>query len=404
MRLTAALLALTISLLLSACSGAGVGNSPAPAPAPPSVDRTTSGRAVVKLLALPGGWLSLQQRLSAVPRSGSTQPDPRLQWSDAQGRVLAEFMPPAGWSLIDATSHPSGEGTAVLAGDRAMRLLRFDAAGALLRSVDLIDVQASTDPFIDLGGGERDNVSLVPVRTRDAARLAAIGEDIALVIRTGRTAVIAYRLTPTGSGFDRVWRELVEPGTSYYGRGFLGYASYDTFGQLDNHWHVYADAGADGSVFVAVTQSTVVGDELRTAHNQHFGEQIGVENGGLLTPGPDGRRAWTRVVDTGGPSEVHGVRVAGSRVAVFGRVRTARLGDGSGGRKWRRCAAGHEAGTPGEIAAPGGGRGNPGTDAGGGERRDKGDKEGGERGEGREVRERQEETEAGKRVKGPGAR
>lgn len=318
-----------LTALLTACGGAGGGSSPAPVP--PSVDRTTSGRAVVKLLAVPHGWLSLQQRLTAVPLSGSTQPDRRLQWSDAQGRVLAEFTPPAGWSLIDATAHPSGESTAVLASDTALRLLRFGSAGALLRSSDLTDAQASTDPYINLGGGERNDASLVPTRTRDAARLAAIGEDAALVIRTGRTAVVAYRLTPSGQGFDRVWRELVEPGTSYYGRTFTGYASYDTFGQLDNHWHVYADAGADGSVFVALTQSTSVGDELRTAHNQHFGEQIAVENGGLLTRiGPDGRRAWTRVVDTGGISEVHGVRVAGSRVAVFGRVRTARLDDGSG--------------------------------------------------------------------------
>lgn len=331
MRITTALTSSILLVLLTACGGGGGGDTPAPAPAPPSVDRTTNGRAVVKLLALPGGWLSLQQRLTAVPVSGSTQPDRRLQWSDVQGRVLAEFTPPAGWSLIDATSHPSGESTAVLASDTALRLLRFDATGVRLRSADLVDAQAPADPYIDLGGGERNDASLVPTRTRDAARLAAIGEDVALVIRTGRTAVVAYRLTPTGQGFDGVWRELVEPGTSYYGRTFTGYASYDTFGQLDNHWHVYADAGADGSVFVALTQSTSVGDELRTAHNQHFGEQIGVENGGLLTRiGSDGRRAWTRVVDTGGISEVHGVRVAGHRVAVFGRVRTARLADGSG--------------------------------------------------------------------------
>lgn len=331
MRLSANLTLLIASMLLASCGGGGGGGSPAPAPVPTSVDRTTSGRAVVKLLALPGGWLSLQQRLTAVPLSGSAQPDRRLQWSDAQGRVLAEFTPPAGWSLIDATAHPSGESTAVLASDAALRLLRFGSAGALHRSADLTDAQAPADPYIDLGGGERNDTSLVPTRTRDAARVIAIGEDVALVIRTGRTAVVAYRLTPTGSGFDRVWRELVEPGTSYYGRGFIGYASYDTFGQLDNHWHVYADASADGSVFVAVTQSTAVGDELRIAHNQHFGEQISVENGGLLTRiGPDGRRAWTRAVDTGGISEVHGVRVAGGRVAVIGRVRTARLADGSG--------------------------------------------------------------------------
>jgi hypothetical protein len=330
MHLTAVLVSLPLSALLVACGG-GSPDAPAPAPLPSNVDRTTSGRAVIKLLALPDGWLSLQQKLAAVPRSGSTQPDRRMQWSGARGHVLTEFTPPAGWSLVDATSHPSGESTAVLASDIELRLLRFGPTGTLLRSEELRDAQAPTDPYIDLGGGERDDASLVPARTRDAARLAAIGDDVALVVRTGRTAVVAYRFAHTRNGFERMWREVVEPGTSYYGRSFLGYASYDTFGQLDNHWHVYSDAAADGSVFVAVTQSTAVGDELRTAHNRHFGELISVENGGLLTRiGPDGRRTWTRVVDTGGISEVHGVRVAGGRVAVFGRVRTARLDDGSG--------------------------------------------------------------------------
>ena len=52
----------------------------------------------------------------------------------------------------------------------------------------------------------------------DAARLAP-QKSLAVVLRTGRNAIVAYRLDPDASGaYTRSWRTLVSPGSSILGR------------------------------------------------------------------------------------------------------------------------------------------------------------------------------------------
>jgi len=54
---------------------------------------------------------------------------------------------------------------------------------------------------------------MLPVLTRDAVRLAAIGENLAVALRTGRNAVVAYRFDYTeGTSYTRTWRTLVNRG------------------------------------------------------------------------------------------------------------------------------------------------------------------------------------------------
>jgi hypothetical protein len=68
------------------------------------------------------------------------------------------------------------------------------------------------------------------------------------------------------------------------------------------------------------------------AHAEYFGEPIAASNGVLLTrvSSDDGRRLGSNVVDTGARAELHGVRATPAGFAIFGRVLTAVVPDGSG--------------------------------------------------------------------------
>lgn len=315
-------------LALASCGGGGSSTPATPAPPPPApqFDRTLPGVAVSKLRVTPTGWVALQETLSARPRSGPVRPERRLSWQRDDGSTLATYAADSGWSLVDLAVHPSGEATAIAATDTQLRLLRFDPAGRLRMATDVIDPLAPQDPLVDLGATERSDTSMVPLVTRNAARVAPIGEDVALVARTGRTAVVAYRYAVEGGQHVRRWRTLVGPASSYEGRTFVPYASYDTFGQLDNHWHVLADTGPDGALYVAVTQSPASGNIALLAHNQHFGETLQSASGALLTRiDVDGQRRWTRALETTQLSEAHGLRAEAGGVALVGRVRTQRL-------------------------------------------------------------------------------
>ncbi|PYY12660.1 MAG: hypothetical protein DMG61_16025, partial [Acidobacteria bacterium] len=83
-----------------------------------------------------------------------------------------------------------------------------------------LDPAAATDPFFNYAGGIKDDGALQPALMHDAARLAPLGESLAVVLRTGRNAIVAYRLDPdTSARYQISWRTLVEPGTSILGEG-----------------------------------------------------------------------------------------------------------------------------------------------------------------------------------------
>jgi hypothetical protein len=194
--------------------------------------------------------------------------------------------------------------------------------------VPLADPDAPEDPYFD-GGGMHDDGSLVPVFTRDAARAAAIGEDLAVALRTGRNAVVAYRFSRSAAGYARAWRTLVEPGLSLFPESITS-GTYDVFHALENHWHVLLDADADGSVAIAVASKPGLAPVF-AAHAAYFGEPVGASIGALVTRlAPDGRRLGSTVVDTVRPSELQGLRFAAGDVIAMGRVFTERRADGGG--------------------------------------------------------------------------
>ncbi|MGZ5047047.1 MAG: hypothetical protein ACXWF0_07235 [Usitatibacter sp.] len=298
-------------------------------PAPMDIELT--GMAVVKVRADALGMTTMEEKLNSIFEIG---PNRRITTFDSAGAVGGRYTAPEGSSIVDFARHPSGETTVVLATAKTVTLVRLGRSAAPIDEFPLTDPQAPGDPFYD-SGGIHDDTSMVPIYTRDAARLAPIGENLAVALRTGRNAVVAYRFDRMGAGYTRTWRTLVEPGLSIFADGiFVG--SFDVFGALENHWHVLLDADAAGNVAVAVVDRPNFVD-IFAAHANFFSQPIAATAGLLVTRlAPDGRRLGTTPIDTVRQAEAHGLRLNGDDVAVVGRVFTEQRGDGGG---WNAYAA-----------------------------------------------------------------
>jgi hypothetical protein len=326
---------LVFTILLAGCGGTGGGSASNPPPPPPALPEplalSVHGQAIVKVRAAEAGTTVMEERLLPYPHAGG--PDRSLEIFDAHGARTGTYAAPAGFSLIDFAQHAGGDVTVALATATAVRLVRVSRTGAALDTLEVIDPQAALDRFYD-AGGIHDDQSLLPVFTRDAIALAPIGEGIALALRTGRNATVAYRYEYAGgTGFTRAWRTLVEPGLSAFAIGITS-GSFDTFTALENHLHVALDADDAGHIAVAVP-SKAFSASVFAAHADFFSEPTTAQDGVLVTRlSAAGARLGTTVVDTERPSELHGVRLAGDDVALVGRVFTQRRDDGSGWDAW----------------------------------------------------------------------
>jgi hypothetical protein len=326
--------ALGAAIVLASCGGGGGDGAgqPTPPPAPVSIDVSIAGMAVIKVQTGLQGVTLMAEKLTSLSEFG---PDRSITLLDNNGAISGRYSAPAGWALIDFAQHPSGEISAVLATARTVRLLRIDRAAVVRSDFALTDAQAPDDPFYD-NGGVRDDGSMLPVLTRDAVRLAAIGENLAVTLRTGRNAVVAYRFDYTeGTSYTRIWRTLVEPGLTMFAIGITS-GTFDVFRALENHWHVHLDADAAGNVAVAVIGREFI-DPLFAVHADFFKQPTEVTTGLLVTQlAPDGRRLVSTAIDTVQPSELYGLRMNGSDIALVGRVFSERRDDGTG---WNAYAA-----------------------------------------------------------------
>jgi len=291
-----------------------------------SINLDISGMAVIKVQNGAQGVTLMSEKLTSLLESG---PERSIASLDNNGVATGRYSAPSGWALIDFAQHPSGEISAVLATPRTVRLVRLDRTAVVRNDFALTDEQAPNDPFYD-SGGVRDDGSLLPVLTRDAVRLAAIGENLAVALRTGRNAVVAYRFDyREGTGYTRIWRTLVEPGLSMFALGITS-GSFDVFGALENHWHVHLDADAAGNVAVAVIGRQFI-DPLFGVHADFFKESTNVTTGVLVTRvAPGGQRLGSTAIDTVQTCELYGLRLNGDDIAVVGRVFSEMRGDGTG--------------------------------------------------------------------------
>lgn len=322
-------------ILLSACGGGGRNTSDEIVPPPPVVAPINIGipsRAVIKVQSAGQSIAILEEKLISLPEASKedTGPNRQINFVQANGQSTGRYIAPAGWALIDFAQHPSGEVSAVIATTKLVKLVRLDPSAKFINEATLIDTQLVNDPFHDKPGFFYDAEALLSTYTRDVIRIASIGENLALAVRTGKNAVIAYRYDYTKlNSYTKVWRTLVEPGVSMFGLSVTS-GTYDTFGQLDNHWRVHVDADVLGNVVVAV-----IGHPVQTrifeAHAAYFKQAINAKAGMLVTQlKPDGQRVSSTVIDTVEEAELHGLRLTSDGVALVGRVFSEKRADGSG--------------------------------------------------------------------------
>ena len=316
--------ALLIAAVAASCGGGGGGGSVIVQTA---LHVPVAGSAVLKAKPNQQGWTGMADTLHRL--TDYTAPERRLLLSADGKSVTGQWQPPAGWSLIDFAVHPSGQVSAALASQTAIRLVRLTAQGALLNQTDFHDPAAASDPFIGDDFFMRDPSSMVPHATRDAVRIAPVGEQVAMALRTGRNAVVAYRLAYGMAGFQTHWRTLVEPGVPI-GSVFITSGTFDPFSGLENQWRLAMDVDARGRMAVAVLVNRTT---LTEGHAEHFGEPISpdVVNGAILTVvSESGQRSPSTVIQTTRRPEIHAVKWLGDKVVVGGRIFSQSRDDGSG--------------------------------------------------------------------------
>jgi hypothetical protein len=272
----------------------------------------------------------LEERLNSIFEDG---PRRTLAILRSDGHTLQSYVPPQGWTVVDFAVHPSGDISAILTTATDVRIVRLDPNGSIRSDQLFTDPASPTDPFFNYAGGIKNDVALQPALMHDAARVTPLGESLAVVLRTGRNAIVAYRLDPDVSGgFKRSWRTLVEPGSSILAEGITS-GSFDVFGQLQNHLRIYVDVNSDASATLAigVVNAPMMNFTFR-AHSEYFGEPIAASTGVLLTrlATADGRRLGSTVIDTHEHAELHGVRATPYGFILVGRVLTEVRSDGGG--------------------------------------------------------------------------
>ncbi len=295
-----------------------------------SVDLAVPSHTVIKVRTAGSEIVLLEERLNSIFEDGPQRTLAILQSDD---HTVWSYTPPPGWSVVDFALHPSGDISIVLTTTTQVRIVRLDPNGLTRSDQVFVDAAAAMDPFFNYAGGIKNDSALQPALMHDAARLAPLGESLAVVLRTGRNAIVAYRLDPDASGaYMRLWRTLVEPGSSILAEGITS-GSFDVFGQLQDHLRIFADVDSDAAMTLAIgVVNAPMQNYTFRAHAEFFNEPIAASNGVLLTrlSIADGRRLGSTAIDTHDHAELHGVRATPGGFMLMGRVLSEVLPDGSG--------------------------------------------------------------------------
>ena len=300
------------------------------------LDLAVAGQTVTKVRTAGNEVVVLEERLTSIFEDG---PQRTLAILESDGPTVRSYTAPAGWSVVDFALHPSGDISLILTTAADVRIVRLDPSGSIRSDEIFLDASAPTDPFFNYAGGIKNDNALQPALMHDAARVSALGESLAVVLRTGRNAIVAYRLdSDAGGAYRLAWRTLVEPGSSILAEGITS-GSFDVFGQLQNHLRLYVDVDPDvpTTLAVGVVNAPMLNFTFR-AHAQYFGEPIAATTGVLLTrlATADGRRLGSTVVDTHDRAELHGLRAKPGGFVLVGRVLSEVRSDGGG---WDAFAA-----------------------------------------------------------------
>jgi hypothetical protein len=305
--------------LLAACGPApaadpGLGLNPR--------DVTLSGTAAVKVEPWEHqGWIVLletlqQQFLVTMPRR-------KLVWLDAELRVLREYVPPEGRSLIDFSVHPSGAATIVEIEPAPGTDLFLKPIKAWLTRF-LADGTEVTSP---LDSGIPDTGATPPfLFSLDRARIAPSGEDDLVVVRWSDNSVRAHRLEFREGAFHPSWTTVVEPPAQLFVTEIIG-GGFDNFHQGDRNAFVYLDVDATGAASVVVPSTP----EVLTAHDAFFDEHLLAGADGphfdygvaiVTRLAPDGSRTYAVLSGLGNNNKrLLSIRATAQTLYLTGRVR-----------------------------------------------------------------------------------
>jgi hypothetical protein len=160
----------------------------------------------------------------------------------------------------------------------------------------------------------------------DAARIAAVGEDVVAVVDTSYNSIVAYRASFAGA-WSAPRRTLVEPPAALV--PFLPTSgTFDTFGAIVAWFRSPLDVDDQGAAYVAVWADP---SRLR-AHDDAFHDGLVPLGDDADAPVPSadvvvtkidiqGARLWSLVVGTPREDEPYAIRARGGAVAVVGRSR-----------------------------------------------------------------------------------
>lgn len=275
------------------------------------------GKAVIKVLPYSLGWLSIEETLQT--QNLITQPKRELIWLSTDFHEVSSYTPPEGWSLIDATIHPSGEVSAAIVNldfnrDQwfEIKILRFKTDGSI---TELLLQPLPVD-------GERTRYFFASL---DRIRLEAYNEDVYVVARWEYNEVEAFRLGFSKDKFIVKWQTKVEPDAYALSIGIIG-GGYDNFHQGDINFFVYSGVDSQGNLYVAVPSD----EDLLISHDAAFHENLSADaNPGsydwgvaILTKlSSTGERKYSRLEGHYTNKHVLNFRVGEGSVYFIGRVK-----------------------------------------------------------------------------------
>jgi hypothetical protein len=286
----------------------------------PEASVSVQGKAVIKVLPISGGWMTLQETFQ--PQFLFTIPQREISWLNSDFSERRKYTTTEGWALIDAIVHPSGQTSAVSVH------LDFTETYALRIRLSRFKVDGSEIQF------ELDRLPLPPgphelvfPGSMDRIRLVAFGEDVYVVARWADNEVQAYRLSFNGSTFHTQWMEWVEPSAFIGSLGIIG-GGFDNFHQGDNSFFVYPGVDSKGNLYVVVPSTA----DVLPNHDAYFHENLmALANPASYDFGlaivtkfsPDGNRMFATLA--GSPSRYKrllNMRVSDDGIYMVGRIKT----------------------------------------------------------------------------------
>jgi hypothetical protein len=282
------------------------------------IDLHFAGASARKVEAAPGGFLVLLDPPQSL-RVDWGFPRRELRKVDETGAVAWKLSSAPDHELLDFAAHPSGEVTALFASNAGYRLTRLSPQGDPRGEQLLVDAAIDADVPAKTAGGPS---SQIEIYSHDCGRVAALGEDAVVALRTGRHSVITHRLSFQAGAFASRFRSVAFPPYPISDFALQG-GTYDTFGAVQGQLHVHLAVGPEGVVYVGARYAELTASRMAKAIQDVFGQTLDTDpdflDSYVTRLSPEGARLGVSVVGTERPDEIFGLRAVEGAAWVLGR-------------------------------------------------------------------------------------